>query len=112
MPERTYERESEMDVTKASASLPGLDIDVVHRQSPNGEFEEISINLRATPSFDAFGRLFEVADPLTLWVRAEQLMWTPWLVMAQAMMLPDARLRTLPPVVRPRQPSEIGRAHV
>jgi len=77
-----------MDVTKASADLPGLAIDVVHRQSSNGDFEEISINLRATPSFEAFGRFTEVADPFTLWTQAARLMWMPWLLTAQAMMLP------------------------
>ena len=103
MPDEVDERESEMEVTKASAGLPGLDIEMVHRQSPNGEFEEISINLRATPSFEAFGRFIEGADPLTFWVRAAQLMWMPWLATAQAMMLPAGPLRTLPSPIRPQQ---------
>src|SRR6266446_277147 len=50
MPERTYSRESEIDATRASARLPGLDIDIIHRQSPNGDWEQMSINLRATSS--------------------------------------------------------------
>jgi hypothetical protein len=104
MPDEVYKRESEMEVTKASAGLPGLDIDVVHRQSPNGDFEEVTINLRAIPSFEAFGRFIEVADPLTFWVRAAQLMWAPWLTTAQAMMmLPAGPLRTLPGTIRPQQ---------
>ena len=88
--------ESKIEATRASARLPGLDIDIIHRQSPNGDWEQVSINLRATPSFEALGRSFEVADPFTLWVQAARLMWMPWLLTAQAMLLPDGRPRALP----------------
>jgi len=98
MPDRTYNRESEIEATKASAHLPGLDIDIIHRQSPNGDWEQVSINLRATPSFETLGRFFEVADPFTLWVQAARLMWMPWLLTAQMMMLPAGRPRALVPV--------------
>jgi hypothetical protein len=37
-------------------SLPGLDIEIIHRRSPSGDAEQISINLQAVPSFEAFGR--------------------------------------------------------
>ena len=103
MPEQTYSQQSEIDVTKASAHLPGLDIDIIHRQSPNGDWEQVSINLHATPSFEALGRSFEIADPFTLWAQAARLIWMPWLLAAQTMMLPDGRPRTLPGVVRPQQ---------
>jgi hypothetical protein len=92
-----------VETTTASAHLPGLDIDVVHRQSPDGDWEQVSINLRATPSFEALGRSFERADPFALWAQAAQLMWMPWLLAAQTMMLPDGRPRMLPGVVRPQQ---------
>jgi hypothetical protein len=82
--------------------LPGLEIDILHRQSPNGDWEQISINLRATPSFEAFGRFFEAADPFTLWVQAARLMWTPWLLTAQTLMPADGRPSSLPSVVRPQ----------
>jgi hypothetical protein len=65
MAERTHSRESGIDATKASARLPGLDIDIIHRQSPSGGWEQVSINVRATPSFEALGRSFEAADPFT-----------------------------------------------
>jgi hypothetical protein len=100
MPEGTYSRENEIDTTKATAHLPGLDIDIIHRQSPNGDWEQISINLRATPSFETLARSFEIADPFTLWAQAARLMWMPWLLAAQTMMLPDGRTRTVPSVVR------------
>jgi hypothetical protein len=39
--------QSDVHTTKASAHLPGLDIDIVHRRSLDGEAEQISINLQA-----------------------------------------------------------------
>jgi hypothetical protein len=108
MPKGTYNRENKIDATRASAHLPGLDIDILHRQSPNGDWEQISINLRATPSFESLGHVFRAADPLTLWMQAARLMWMPWLLTAQAMMLPDDRPRTLPGVVRAQGKSADG----
>ncbi len=109
MPERTCSRESEIDATRASARLPGLDIDIIHRQSPNGDWEQMSINLRATPSFEALGSLFEVANPFTVWVHATRFMWMPWLLTAQTMMLPAGQPRTLPSAVHPEQEAPAAR---
>ena len=110
MPDGTYNRETEMDATKASARLPGLDIDILHLQSPNGDWEQISINLRATPSFEALGRFFEAADPFAFWARAARLIWAPWLLTAEMMMARDGRLRMLSGVVLPQheQPTVRG----
>jgi hypothetical protein len=47
-----------IDATRATAGLPGLDIEIVHRWSPGGDAEQISINLQAVPSFKAFGRFY------------------------------------------------------
>ncbi len=102
MPEGTYSRENEIDTTKASARLPGLDVDIVHQRSPNDDWEQISINLRAAPSFEALGHAFEAADPFTLWAQAAQLMWMPWLLTAQAFMLPQDRPRALPSAAQRR----------
>ena len=96
MPAQTYIKESEIEATKAGAHLPGLDIDIIRRQSANGDWEQLSINIRATPSFEALGRSFEIADPFSLWVQAARLIWTPWLLAVQAMELPDGRPRALP----------------
>jgi hypothetical protein len=109
MPERTYSRESEIDATRASARLPGLDIDIIHRQSPNGDWEQMSINLRATPSFDALGSLFEAANPFTFWVYATRFMWMPWLLTAQTMMLPAGQPQALPSAVHPEQEAPAAR---
>jgi hypothetical protein len=53
----------EIDTTRATARLPGLDIEIVHRRSPGGDVEQFSINLQAVPSFEAFGRFVEALPP-------------------------------------------------
>jgi hypothetical protein len=103
MPKGTYSQESEIEAAKASARLPGLDIDITYRQSPNGDWEQVSINLRAIPSFEKLGRSVETADPFTLWAQAAKLMWMPWLLAAQTMTLPDGRPRALASIGRPEQ---------
>ena len=64
--------QSEIGATKASARLPGLNIEIVHRQSPDGDSEQISISRQAVPSF-AFGRFLEAANPFAFWVHAGRL---------------------------------------
>src|SRR5262249_12649425 len=49
---------------------------------------ELSINLHAVPSFEAFGRFLETAGPLAFWAQAVQMAWLPWLEAASALMLP------------------------
>lgn len=88
--------ESEVGATRATARLPGLNIEIVHRQSPDGDSEQISINLQAVPSFDAFGRFLEAANPFAFWVQAGQLAWLPWLEAVHAVMLPFGSASALP----------------
>ena len=78
---------------RATARLPGLDIDVVHRRSPGGDRQEISINLQAVPSFADFGRFLEAANPFVFWAEATRL---AWLGAAHALM-PPARAAQTPP---------------
>jgi hypothetical protein len=85
-------RPSDVDTTRATARLPGLDIEIVHRRAPDGDAEQISINLQAAPSFEAFGRFLEMANPFAFWVAAAQLAWSPWLAAARVM-LPGAAAR-------------------
>jgi hypothetical protein len=61
-------RGREVDATTATAHLPGLDIEIVHRL-PDGDAERILINLQATPSFEAFGRYLEAVNPFVFWAR-------------------------------------------
>jgi hypothetical protein len=76
------------DATRATARLPGLDVEIVHWPAAEGEVERISINLRAAPSFDAFGRALHAANPFAFWVHATQLAWGPWLAAARTLALP------------------------
>jgi len=80
---------SAIDTTRATARLPGLDIEIVHRQSPDAE--QISITLQAMPSFEAFGSWLDAANPFVFWTRAAQLAWLPWLEAARVAAQP-ARL--------------------
>lgn len=75
---------SEVGVTTATAHLPGLSIEIVHRRPPDGDREEISINLQAVPSFEAFGRFLEAANPFVFWAEATRLTWFSWLEAARA----------------------------
>ena len=76
------------DTARATTHLPGLDIEIVHRRSPTAGAEQISISLQAVPSFEAFGRFLQTANPFAFWVQAAQLAWFPWLGAASALMLP------------------------
>jgi len=86
-----------VDVAKATARLPNLDIEILHRRSPGGEAEQISIVVQAAPSFAAFGWFIEAANPFAFWAQAAWLAWSPWLEATRVMML--ARTAALP---RPR----------
>jgi hypothetical protein len=94
VPERKRDLgEGQDETTRATAHLPGLDIDIIHRRSPDGEWEQVSINVRATPSFEAFGHLLEATNPFTFWMQAARLTWLPWLLAAQTMMPPSSGAR-------------------
>ena len=82
----------DVEPTRATARLPNLDIEIVHRRSPEGDAEQISINLQAVPSFEAFGRLIESANPFAFWAQAMQMACLPWLAAAQVMLAPGLTL--------------------
>lgn len=84
------------NVTRASARLPGLDIEIVYRRSPDADAEQISINLQAVPSFEALGRHLEAFNPLALWIQAAQLAWLPWLGIARSLALPGSASAAAP----------------
>ncbi len=46
------------------ARLPSLDIEILHRRPWQGDEEQMVITVRAVPSFEAFGRFWEAANPL------------------------------------------------
>lgn len=79
VPERTDHDAPDDDTTCAIAHLPGFDIAIEHRRSPSADAEMISIHLQAVPSFEAFGRYLEAANPFAFWAKAAQFAWQPWL---------------------------------
>lgn len=70
---------SDFDETKASARLPLLDIDIVHRRPREGGAEQLLVSLQAVPSYAAFGRFLEAANPFYAWASLVQMAWLPWL---------------------------------
>jgi hypothetical protein len=96
---------SEVGTQRATARLPGLDIEIVHRWPPDSDTEQLTINLLAMPSFEAFGKALEAANPFVFWAEANRLIWSTWLEAASVMMpgvlpprFPTSRSRALPPV--------------
>jgi hypothetical protein len=88
-----------MDPTKATmatAYLPGLSIEIMHRRSAVGDGEQLSIHVQAVPSFEAFGSSVQSANPFALWAEAVRLAWLPWLAAARIMSLPLAAPPLLP----------------
>ena len=79
---------SDDDTTRATARLPGLEIEIVYRRLLGGDAEQLSINLQALPSFEAFDRFLEAASPFAFWVQVAQMAWLPWLEAARTLMLP------------------------
>jgi hypothetical protein len=82
--------------TRATARLPGLDIEIMHRRAADGDSEQILINLRAEPSLEAFGRALELANPFAFWAQAAQLAWLPWLEITRTLALPWPLVPWLP----------------
>ena len=69
---------SPYDETRARGRLPNLDIEILHRRPWEGNEEHLMVTLRAVPSFEAFGRLLEVSNPLLVWTRMMEAAWSPW----------------------------------
>jgi hypothetical protein len=102
---------SEVDSTTATAHLPGLDIEIVHRQSPDGLTEQISINLKAVPSFEAFARSLDAMNPFAFWAEAMRLAWLPWVEATRAMMMAESLSPSLPKA-GPERPSPPPRPYL
>jgi hypothetical protein len=92
------------DTTRATARLPGLDIEIVHCRAPDAE--RISVHLQATPSFAAFGHFLDSTNPFAFWAEAARLAWLPWLSLnplispwlnATRGLLPPVQLDDAPP---------------
>jgi hypothetical protein len=73
-----------MDEIRATASLPGLDIELKRRVDAAEGAEYVSITLRATPSLEAFASAPPVFNPFA----AQLALWQCWAEMAQAFWQP------------------------
>ena len=87
---------SDYDETRATARLPNLDIEILHRRPWEGNEEHLVVTLRAVPSFEAFGRFLEASNPLLAWTRMMQTAWSPWLGGLTAALSPFERPSSLP----------------
>jgi hypothetical protein len=87
---------SPYDETRATARLPNLDIEILHRRPWEGNEEQIVVMLRAVPSFEAFGRLLEASNPLVCWTRMMEAAWSPWVRGLTTAFSPSVRPPSLP----------------
>ena len=99
------DQHEEDDTTRATARLPGLEIEIVHRRLPEHDAEQISINLQAVPSFEAFGRFVETANPFAFWAQAARMAWLPWFEAVRTLMLPFGAVAAPPRPGRDRDQS-------
>jgi hypothetical protein len=87
---------SPYDETRATARLPNLDIEILHRRPWEGNEEHLMVTLRAVPSFEAFGRLLEASNPLLVWTRMMEAAWSPWVRGISTALAPSVRPPSLP----------------
>jgi len=108
----TAEDSRDVGETTATATLPGMTIEISHHRPPEGDREEITIKLQAIPSFEAFGSLLEATNPFAFWANATQLAWSSWFQAAQTMMPPSNMATLLPPIsFDERNPSSDASRH-
>ena len=70
---------AETGTTWATARLPGLDIEIMHRRALEGHAEQISINLTGSAVVRGLRSCARKANPFAFWAQAAQLAWLPWL---------------------------------
>ncbi|HUI20302.1 MAG TPA: hypothetical protein VLZ74_04590 [Methylocella sp.] len=87
----------EFEEIRASAHLPNLDIEIIHGRSADGHAERLSISVLAVPSFEAFSRAMEAANPFLFWMRFAQRAWAPWLGSMPVSLPPKPPGRLPPP---------------
>jgi len=98
-------QDPDFDEVRASARLPRLDIDIVHRRARAGDAELMTITMRAVPGFEAFERVLQAASPFHFWLRVAELAWAPWLQASRNVLAPssdrEATTRRAPRLPRP-----------
>ena len=98
--------ESAYDETRATARLPNLDVEILHRRPWEGNEEQLVVMLRAVPSFEAVGRWLEVSNPLVVWTRMMEAAWSPWVHGLTTALSPSLK----PPSLPGFEPGSHGRA--
>jgi hypothetical protein len=84
-----------MEEIRATARLPHLDVEIAHRRLPDEDAEQLSIHLRASPSFGAMADYLQrrpwswlAVSPLLIWQESVRAFWATWLPVPRA--LPSA----------------------
>ncbi len=89
-----------MDETRAVARLPHLDVEIAHRRLPDEGVEQVSIHLRASPSFGVFADYLErrpalwaslALSPFLVWQETMRAFWAPWVPPARALPRAEAQ---------------------
>ena len=80
-----------MDETRAVARLPHLDIEIRHRRLPEEQAEQLTVSLKATPSFEAFAEFLARQAPWRLFAQMAQASWQPWLAASSALLAAPSR---------------------
>jgi len=70
---------SEYDDIRATARLPNVDVDILHRRQWGGGTEQLLVAVQVVPPAEAFGRLLELSNPLLVWTRMMEAAWSPWM---------------------------------
>jgi hypothetical protein len=85
-----------MPEASITAHLPTVDIELMRRHVPEQNAELITVQIRATPSFEAMERwlsqypVLPTGNPFQWWTDLMRAAWQPWLAMnpALALLLP------------------------
>lgn len=74
-----------MDETTITGILPNMTVEISHRADPEGGAELMTINLRATPDFQAalpliggLGQMAPLLAPMQMWSQAMEAWMAPW----------------------------------
>jgi hypothetical protein len=70
-------KDRDFEEIRARCQLPQMDIEIIHRMYPDGEF--IGISLHTVPLSQRLERLIEMSDPFRFWAQFTQAGWWPWL---------------------------------
>ena len=87
---------SAYDETRATARLPNLDVEILHRRPWECNEEQIAVMVRVVPSFETFGRLLEASNPFLVWSRMMEAAWSPWVRSLTTALPPSVRAPPLP----------------